>query len=271
MSRQRGATTVIKNLRQLLIYILAVIGTYSLLWIILPSIASAAQQAFGPAEPSVSSACTLVTPTLPTGTRVLTSTGEITSTDVLPEVSSVTGTLALGNEVTFQIDHLSTYLDKNEKSSQTIVPFINGRALKDIYPNCIDEARNQLRFRLTRTTNNKDVVDAILRSSLWDEQFTDLQHEVIVSAGYEDGKPFPVTNSRRTYFVVAQPGWLLFWVVISISVFVILLFSAIKFDLLRTALTNDKLLAFQSEYNVLELKPAYSLGLFQVALWFIII
>lgn len=171
-----------------------------------------------------------------------------------PKVTGISGRLEVGKEIVFTITHLSEWAQTHDP--QKLVPFINGRSLKRLYPEQVDLSQNQIRFHLHRTPETKGV---------WNDLFHEpvLTRTVAVSVGLEDQAVFdtnfdyehevPLTIIPRTWGLVS-----LLVVVLTLAVFVYL------------ARTTNLIRDPSSTIEPRTARP-YSLGRAQMAFWFLLI
>lgn len=171
-----------------------------------------------------------------------------------PKVTGVSGRLEVGKEVVFTVTHLSEWAQTHDP--QKLVPFINGRSLKGLYPEQVDLSNNQILFHLERTPDTKRV---------WNDLFHEpvLTRTVAVSVGLEDQPVFdtafdydhevPLTIIPRTWGLVS-----LLVVVFTLAVFIYL------------AQTTNLIRDPTSTIEPRTARP-YSLGRAQMAFWFLLI
>ena len=171
-----------------------------------------------------------------------------------PKVTGVSGSLEVGNEIVFTVTHLSEWAMTHDP--QKLVPFINGRSLKRLYPEQVDLSNNQIRFHLHRTLDTKTV---------WNDLFHEpvLTRSVAVSVGLEDQPVFdtafdyehevPLTIIPRTWGLVS-----LVVVGFTLAVFIYL------------ARTTNLIRDPSSTIEPRTARP-YSLGRAQMAFWFLLI
>ena len=171
-----------------------------------------------------------------------------------PKVTGMSGRLELGREITLQVDHLSAWAVNNDP--QKLVLFLNGRALKGLYPEQVNLAANKLLFHLRRTPEARVV-------------WNDLFHEpvpsrpVSLSVGLvEKGAFDTVLDYEHPATLTVVPTRV---TIIAVASFVAAL--ALFFYLART--TNIMRLAAGGDVSN-QPRP-FSLGRVQLAFWFFII
>lgn len=171
-----------------------------------------------------------------------------------PKVTGISGRLEVGKEIVFTVMHLSEWAQTHDP--QRLVPFINGRSLRRLYPEQVDLSQNQVRFHLHRTPDTK---------SVWDDLFHEpvLSRAVAVSVGLEDQ---PVFDSAFDYehevpLTIIPRSWGL------VSLLVVVFTSAVFVYLART--TN--LIRDPSSSIEPRIARPYSLGRAQMAFWFLLI
>lgn len=98
-----------------------------------------------------------------------------------PMVTSVTGRLEVGQTITVVVNGLPEW--SAEHNPRKLVPFLNGRPLKGLYPEEVNLSESRLLFHLQRTPDSKQV---------WADLFHEpvFRRPVSVSVGLEDQSPF---------------------------------------------------------------------------------
>jgi hypothetical protein len=98
-----------------------------------------------------------------------------------PKVTSVIGTLGVGQTIAVEISGLAEWSAEN--NPRKLVPYLNGRALNGTYPEHVNLHENKLLFHLERTPDSDQV---------WADLFHEpvLRRPVTVSVGLEDQSPF---------------------------------------------------------------------------------
>ena len=98
-----------------------------------------------------------------------------------PKVTGVAGQLAIGREITVEVQNLSAWAANHDP--QKVVLFLNGRALKGLYPEQVDLSANKLLFHIRRTPEAKVV---------WNDLFHEpvLSRPVSLSVGLVDEGAF---------------------------------------------------------------------------------
>jgi hypothetical protein len=128
-----------------------------------------------------------------------------------PKVIGVAGEMEIGRQITVQVEHLSDWTADHDP--RRLVPYLNGRALKALYPEQINLSENKLLFHLRRTPDSKQV-------------WADLFHEpvrrrpVSVSVGLEDQSPFDTTydyDNRLSLTVIPKASGIISLLVILVS------------------------------------------------------
>lgn len=171
-----------------------------------------------------------------------------------PKVTAVSGKLEVGKEIVLTVTHLPEWAQTHDP--QKLVPFINGRSLKRLYPEQVDLSQNQVRFHLHRTPDTNRV---------WNDLFHEpvLTRSVSVSVGLEDQ---PVFDSAFDYehevpLTIIPRTWGL------VSLLVVVLTLGVFFYLARTTnLIRDPTATIEPSTA----RP-YSLGRAQMAFWFLLI
>lgn len=129
-----------------------------------------------------------------------------------PRVTAITGEIKIGQEVTFEVNHLSDWAVDHDP--RKLVPYLNGRALKGLYPEQINLTENKLLFHLRRTPDSEQV---------WADLFHEpvLRRPVTVSAGLADQSPFDTVfdyDNRLSLTVIPTTSGLVSLIVILASV-----------------------------------------------------
>ena len=172
----------------------------------------------------------------------------------LPKVTGISGRLEVGKEIVFTVMHLSEWAQTHDP--QRLVPFINGRSLRGLYPEQVDLSQNQVRFHLHRTPDTKRV---------WDDLFHEpvLSRAVAVSVGLEDQPVFDTAfdYEHEVSLTIIPRAWGL------VSLLVVGFTLAVFVYLART--TN----LIRDPSSTIEPRTArpYSLGRAQMAFWFLLI
>ena len=172
----------------------------------------------------------------------------------MPRVTTVKGEIKIGEEVTFQIDHLSDWAVDHDP--QTLVPYLNGRALKGLYPEQINLSENKLLFHLRRTPDSKQV---------WADLFHEpvLRRPVSVSVGLENQLPFDTIfddDNRLGPIVIPKAFGLASLAVISLAV-ILFSFLVRRTDIIRYAGPRPES----------GKEKRYSLERAQTAFWFLLV
>lgn len=177
------------------------------------------------------------------------------SSRVSPKVISVDGRLELDHMIRVQVDNLTEWAKTSDPAK--LVPFLNGRALRGIYPEEIQLQNNQIQFHLRITPENK---------KLWSDLLGEpkgIYRSVAFSVGIENQSTFDtvfdLNNELRLTVIPPRSG--VISLVVILVVLICFLGLARKTDLIRepgAKPVNGKL------------KP-YSLGRVQMAFWSLLI
>lgn len=180
--------------------------------------------------------------------------GTVANGSVSPKVTSVSGQLTIGSELTVEVQNLSTWSVNHDP--EKLVLFLNGRALKGLYPEQVNLAANKLLFHLRRTPEARVV-------------WNDLFHEpvpsraVSLSVGLvEQGAFDTVLDYEHPATLIVVPPRV---TIIAAGSFVVAL--ALFFYLART--TNIMRLAVAGDVS--PKRRPFSLGRVQLAFWFFVI
>jgi hypothetical protein len=176
------------------------------------------------------------------------------NSETSPKVTAVSGRLEVGKEIVFTVTHLSEWAQRHDP--QKLVPLINGRLLKRLYPEQVDLSQNQIRFHLHRTPET---------SKVWNDLFQEplLTRSVSVSVGLEDQPAFDSAfdYEHEVPLTIIPPTWGL------VSLLVVVLTLGVFFYLARTTnLIRDPTATIEPSTA----RP-YSLGRAQMAFWFLLI
>lgn len=173
----------------------------------------------------------------------------------VPKVTGTGGHLELDEIIQVQVDHFNEWAATNDATK--LVPFINGRAIRGIYPEEIHPDKNRLHFHLEITPANKEVWTDLLGEP------TGSRRPVTFTIGPENQSPFdsiygqnnplPLTVISPLYGVIAL---------------LVVLFTLILF--LRLARTTNLIRETGDCPVPGKLRP-YNLGRTQMAFWFIMI
>lgn len=171
----------------------------------------------------------------------------------LPKVTNIRGDLRIGQIVIVEVQNLAGWSLTNDPSK--LVLFLNGRPLKTTYPEAIDLAKNQLRFRLARNEAS---------TGTWSNLFHEaaMTKGVTLSVGLESQTPFATAfdedNSVSLTIVSTRLGAILLAIVLG----VVALFTYLTFATPLVREGNRQLLPKQRRYD---------LGRFIALFWFLLI
>ncbi len=156
----------------------------------------------------------------------------------------------LGDKVLVTVENIEAF--KKQAEGKQVILFLDGMAIRKVYPEVWNAADGTIRFKLTRATDCKLIWDNLLGSP------NSRTKPVSVSIGTEDGQPLPtlVDGDHRFNLIVLRPLGLLFWGIIVIAIiFAVFFWLAPKTAVMR---------------NFGSTSP-YSLALVQMAWWSILI
>ena len=154
-----------------------------------------------------------------------------------------------------QVDHFNEWAATNDATK--LVPFINGRAIRGVYPEEIHPDKNRLHFHLEITPANKEVWYDLLG------QPTSTHHPVTFTIGLESQSPFDSIYGQDNPLplTVISPLYGVISLVVVLFTFILFLWLARTTNLIRE--TGDCPVPGK-------LRP-YNLGRTQMAFWFIMI
>lgn len=172
-----------------------------------------------------------------------------------PKVTGTGGHLELDDIIQVSVDHFAEWAATNDATK--LVPFINGRAIRGIYPEEIHPDKNRLHFHLEITPANKEVWTDLLGEPTGTHRpvtFTiGLENQSPFDSIYGQNNPLPLTVISPLYGVIA--------LLVVLFTFILFLWLARTTNLIRE--TGDCPVPGK-------LRP-YNLGRTQMAFWFIMI
>ena len=174
-------------------------------------------------------------------------------TSATPKVTRVSGELRIGETIGIEIENLSSWSAQHD--SHKLVPYLDGKALKGVYPEILDIPRNQLQFHLLRTDGARPVWSTLF-------EHPGFERPVAVSVGLEDQGPFQtVFNYDNPLSLTVIPKRLgLIALVVSVAVFSLAIGLMFTTNIIR-----------QSGPRFQEKKRPYDLGRFLTLFWSTII
>ena len=172
-----------------------------------------------------------------------------------PKVTGSGGHLELDDIIQVQVDHFNEWAATNDATK--LVPFINGRAIRGVYPEEIHPDKNRLHFHLEITPANKEVWYDLLG------QPTGTHHPVTFTIGLESQSPFDSIYGQDNPLplTVISPLYGVISLIVVLFTFILFLWLARTTNLIRE--TGDCPVPGK-------LRP-YNLGRTQMAFWFIMI
>lgn len=156
--------------------------------------------------------------------------------------------VGLGDDVTIHVPQLDELIKSASASGQQVILFLNGMPLKKLYMDGIDPSSKEVKFRLKRTEESKDVWNKLLGNPMiyW-------ARPVAVSVGLESGLPLP-SNAKIDLVIIKRVG-LFFWEAMVIIIFWLLYKYGKQSAALRTFGADSP----------------YSLAQVQMAAWFFLV
>ena len=177
-----------------------------------------------------------------------------TSAPTTPRVEAIQGHLELGWDVRVEVSGLEAWIDAGNDPTR-LIPYINGRAIKDDFPEQIHPADGHLFFELKKTPANRDTWIDLLGAP------ESLSTPVSFSVGLDNKTVFPSRLvgelSPKLTVISTSYGW------ISL-VFVVSLFGGFVWLARRTDIIRD---SGPAPTGPGQRKP-YNLGRTQMAFWF---
>ena len=176
------------------------------------------------------------------------------STSSLPRVTAVNGRIEVGQIITVDVDHLSDWSAIHDP--RKLVPYLNGRALKGLYPEQVDLSENRLLFHLKRTAESKGE---------WANLFHEpvLRRPVSFSVGLEDQSPFNsiFDGDNQLAFTVIPKTWGLVSLAVVLGLLILFIYLTTRTNILRDPGPTSA----PGTYG------PYDLGRVQTAFWFFIV
>ena len=175
--------------------------------------------------------------------------------DVLsPKVTGVSGQLAIGRELTVEVENLSAWAANHD--AQHVVLFLNGRALKGLYPEQVDLSANNLLFHIRRTDE---------ATAVWNELFHEpvLSRRVSLSVGSVDKGAFETVfeDDRQVTLTVIPKMAAIVSAAFLFGLLIVFVYLAKTTNLIRTS----------GEAVEVGLRRPYELGRVQMSFWLFII
>jgi hypothetical protein len=171
-----------------------------------------------------------------------------------PKVISVVDHLELDEIIQVQVEHFTEWATTHDATK--LVPFLNGRAVRGVYPEEIHPDRNRLHFHLEIKPQNKELWTDLLGAP------HGLRHPVTFTIGLESESPFDSVydQSNPLPLTVISP-------VYGVVGLLVVLFTLVLFTWLART-TN--LIREPGEAVPGKLRP-YNLGRTQMAFWFFLV
>src|SRR5712692_1131744 len=172
-----------------------------------------------------------------------------------PKVTAAEGHLELDDIIRVEVDHFTEWAAKNDPTK--LVPFINGRAIRGVYPEEIHPDKNRLHFHLEITPENKEVWTDLLGAP------QGMRHPVTFSVGLESQSPFDSVfdQSHPLPLTVISPVYGVIAVVVVFLTLILFLWLARTTNLIREP----------GPCPVPGKLRPYNLGRAQMAFWFFLI
>ena len=213
-----------------------------------------AQGTNSPAAPSPSASSTILVPKAVPSSDATADTSQAVP-NASPRVTGIQGHLELDTLVSVDVEHFNEWSASHEATK--LVPYINGRAIKGIYPEEIHPDHNRLHFHLEITPNNKEV---------WTDLLGEPQgayRPVTFSVGLENQSPFDTvhTQSNPVPLTVISPVYGLVSLLVVLFTLATFMYLSRKTNIIREPGPNP---------GGGKLKP-YNLGRTQMAFWFFLI
>ena len=175
-----------------------------------------------------------------------------------PKVTALSdGHLELDVLVRVEVDHLAEWAAAPGNDAGKLVPFLNGLAIKGIYPQEIHTTQNHLRFHLQITPENKDVWVDLLGEP------DGIRKPVIFSVGIEGQSPFDTVYHQDNMLplTVISPWYGVVALIIVLVTLILLVWLAQTTNIIREPGPKPP---------GGKLRP-YNLGRTQMAFWFFLV
>jgi outer membrane murein-binding lipoprotein Lpp len=179
-----------------------------------------------------------------------------TTSSVQPKVIAIVeGHLEADDLIRVQVENLDEWVKTND--AKKLVPYLNGLALRGIYPAEIHASQNHLQFHLQITPENKSVWVNLLGAP------TGIRKPVFFSVGPEDQSPFDTVYhpSNRVPLTVISAWYGVVALVIVLGTLILLVWLARNTNIIREPGPKPP---------GGKLRP-YNLGRTQMAFWFFMV
>jgi hypothetical protein len=176
---------------------------------------------------------------------------------VTPLVNAISGKVALDEVVEVRVERLAEWAAAPGNSPWRLVLYLDGRALRGLYPIAVDLRTNRLQFYLRSTPDSATAWNSILRP------FT-LSRPVRLSVGLEHQDPFKTVFKLEDHpatLMIVRPQWALASFVI-LSTFI----TSFVWLSLRTRILMDNVRLPDGSTGL-----RFSLAKGQLAIWFFVI
>jgi hypothetical protein len=152
-----------------------------------------------------------------------------------------------------QIDQLSEWAANADNHPEQLILYINGRALKGLYPEGIFLTQNALRYHLQITPESKEAWQDLLGEPV-------LRRPVTVTVGPENAAPFDTAfrHDNKVLLAVIPPFWSTVCLIIVLATFILFVWLARHTNLIRDPGGSEH-------------ANPYNLGRTQMAFWFFLI
>jgi hypothetical protein len=171
-----------------------------------------------------------------------------------PKVTSLTGTLEVGQTITVEMNGLAEW--SAEHDPRKLVLYLNGRALKGTYPEQVSISENKLLFHLTPTPDSNQV---------WADLFHEpvLRRPVTLSVGLEDQSPFAtlLDYDHRVSLIIIPKIFGILSLAVILSAIILFGYLIRTTDIIRDPGPRPK----TGEYK------RYNLARAQTAFWFFLV
>lgn len=171
-----------------------------------------------------------------------------------PKVIGVSGQLAIGREITIDVQNLSSWAGNH--NPQNLVLFLNGRPLKGLYPEQVDLSSNKLLFHIRRTPEAKVV---------WNDLFHEpvLSRPVSLSVGLVDKGAFETVfdYDNQIALTVIPKVAALVSLALLLGMLILFVYLARTTNIIRSS----------GEGSEAGLRRPYELGRVQMSFWLFII
>ena len=208
-----------------------------------------------PSPQSTPAAVNQITPSATPQSAPVTTNAQLNATTPLPKVVGIEGQLGLDEIIRVEVDHFAEWSTKNDPTK--LVPFLNGRVVRGIFPEEIHPDKNRLHFHLEITPQNRELWTDLLGSP------PGTRRPVTFSVGLENQSPFDSVfdKDHELQLTVISPVYGVIALLVVLFTLILFLWLARKTNLIREP---------GPQPATGKLRP-YNLGRTQMAFWFFLV